>query len=256
MSTLLSAAWLAACRPAPATPPAPPAPFAQWVWTEADLEPLTVLRAAQPGAVAGVHIATLRRAELGVRAELHLAPTLVEAPRALVIRLDDDLHPLFDALPDDGIAAALAAPLTRLLALADARGASVELQLDYDVPVRLLPRWAAVLRVLRGGCLAGRPLWVTSLVAHLQRPDYGALLSGVVDGHILQVFDTGDHAPSAPAVLALADAAGLPYRWGLGAFERGAATTHRAWFQATAACAGRCQARWVFPAGQPWADLR
>lgn len=248
--TPLLAAWLVACTTAP------PAPFAQWVWTEADRAPLADLRASQPGAVAGVHIATLHYADGVVRSELSLAPGLVDPPRALVIRLDDDLHAAFDALPDDALAAALAAPLTRLLALADQRGASVELQLDYDVPVRLLPRWAAVLRLLRGGCLAGRPLWVTSLVAHLQRPDYGALFVGVIDGHILQVFDTGDRAPSAATVRALAEAADLPYRWGLGAFERGDTTAHRAWFSATSGCTGRCQARWVFPAGQPWRDLR
>lgn len=250
MLTPLLAAWLPACTPTP------PAPFAQWVWTEGDLAPLADLRAAQPDAVAGVHIATLHHHDGVVRAELSLAPSLVDPPRALVIRLDDDLHPAFDALSTEALAAALCAPLSRLLTMADQRGASVEVQLDYDAPVRLLPRWATTLRALRGGCLTSRPVWITSLVAHVQHPDYGALFAGAVDGHILQVFDTGDRAPAAAEVGRLAEAAGLPYRWGLGAFERGDTTAHRAWFPATSACSGRCVARWVFPAGQPWRDLR
>lgn len=35
------------------------------------------------------------------------------------------------------------------------------------------------------------PLWATSTPAHLANPKCGARLSGVVAGHIVQLFDTG-----------------------------------------------------------------
>lgn len=240
---------LACSRPAPA-------PVAQWVWTATDVERLGELRRTRPEAVGGVHIGTVHHdGSGGLHNELALAPTVVGAPRALVIRLDDDLHGAWGLLDDPTLASHLDAALARLLKLAASRGPYVEIQLDYDVPVRLLPRWATVLRQLRGGVLAGERLWVTSLVAHVQEPAYGALLQGVVDGHILQVFDTGDDALQAPDVIRRANAAGLPWRWGLGAFERGGEhpTHHRDWFAAP--CVAPCEARWVFPAGQPWLEL-
>jgi hypothetical protein len=247
MSALLL--WLAC-----AAPPPPP-PVAQWVWTDADLPRLQELRRAHPDAVAGVHIGTIHHRDGALTTELSLAPTVAEAPRALVIRLEDDLRPAWDALTDAELAAELDAPLGRLLRLAASRGSFVEVQLDHDVPVRLLPRWANVLRTLRGGALKDQRVWVTSLVAHVAEPEYGPLLRGVVDGHILQVFDTGDDALDAARVTALANRAGLPWRWGLGAFERGGErpTNHRAWF--TAPCLPPCEARWVFPAGAPYAEL-
>jgi hypothetical protein len=122
------------------------------------------------------------------------------------------------------------------------------------VPVRLLPRWAAVLGRLRPNI--GASLWITSLVAHLEAPTYGDQLRPAVDGHILQVFDTGTPLGDRARVARLAARAAMPYRLGVGAFER-VGTEHRAWFaHLDEACARPwCDTVWVFPGNQPWTQL-
>lgn len=240
---------LAACaRP---TPPA----LGQWVWTMDDLAPLSSARASRT-VTAGVHVATVRFQNGVFENTLALAPTVAGPGPAVVIRLDDDVHAAWATLDDAAMAEGLGGALGRVLALVHTRVVPAEVQLDYDVPVRLLPRWAAVLGRLRAGPLQGETLWITSLVSHLEQSAYGGLFRGVVAGHLLQVFDTGDGVGSAASVAALADRADLPYRLGLGAFER-ANTNHRAWFAeiGVGCVAPRCEGVWVFPAGQAWSAL-
>jgi hypothetical protein len=230
----------------------------QWVWTAADQGPLAEARADR-SVVAGVHVATVAWRDGAFTNTLALPPTVVAAPVAVVVRIDDSVHGAWDALGDDGVAAGLDDALGRVMALVRSRAvAPVEVQLDYDCPVRLLGRWGGALATLRSGALAGERVWVTSLVAHVADPGYGAALRAA-DGHLLQVFDTGDLVVDAARVGDLAVAAGLPYRLGLGAFERdGAApTSHRAWFGvASVACRPpSCDTVWVFPAGRPYRDL-
>jgi hypothetical protein len=132
-------------------------------------------------------------------------------------------------------------------------------QLDYDAPQRALAAWARSIRFMRSRSLAGDSVWVTSLIAHMREREYGSLFRNVVDGHVLQVFDTGEDATAVQIAeaLRLTARAALPFRIGLGAFERqtrAGPTNHRAWFAAVtqfAALRGY-GGIWVFPAGQRW----
>lgn len=145
------------------------------------------------------------------------------------------------------------------------RGAStplVAVQLDHDAPQRSLGAWAASVRYLAAHALARDSVWVTSIIAHLREPEYGALFGGVVQGHVLQVFDTGEAASAANIAEALrvVRRAGIPFRIGLGAFERETArgpTEHRAWFTTVGrfAALDGFEGVWVFPAGQRWVSF-
>ena len=246
---LLFALWLACASP-------PPPAYGQWIWTDADARVFEASRAAIPGLVPGVLVAEILVVDGAPKLTLRQRPSIVDGPRAVVVRIDDGLHALWDRDDDDALAAALDAELARLMALLRDTGVSpIEVQLDYDVPVRRLERWAGVLGHLPA--LRDRP-WVTSLVAHLRDPRYGPLLRDRVRGHLLQVFDTGETPEAADEVARLAAEAGLPWRLGIGAFERGhdgeASTHHRGWFaKIGAACRPPgCEGVWVFPAGRPW----
>lgn len=255
---MLGLVVLVACGPPPAEP-APVERWGQWIWTDADARVYEESRAAVPGLVPTVWVGTVRFAGGGFTTELGHDPRGVAGERAVLVRIDDSAHAAWDARPPAEVARALDERLTRIIGMVRASGLDpVEVQLDYDCPVRRLPAWADALRVLRAGALAGEPVWVTSLVAHLQRPEYGDWMRDVVDGHVLQVFDTGDSALDAREVGALALRAHMPYRMGLGAFERGTAdhptTDHGEWFAALPLACLRpwCEGAWVFPAGQPW----
>ena len=251
---MLLAALLLAC-----TSTSPTAPrWAQWVWTDRDLAPLTEAR-TQLGAVrAAVHVATVRWDGGAFHNALGLPPGAAgDSAPVIVVRIDDSAHAAWDAVGDEATTAALDAALARVITLVRARGAPIaEVQLDYDVPVRLLPRWGAALRRLRQGALAGQRVWVTSLVSHVRDPAFGPALRGAADGHLLQVFDTGDEVGTAEQIARAARAADLPWRLGVGAFER-EGTSHRAWFAeiATACPPPACEEVWVFPAGRSWAAL-
>jgi hypothetical protein len=138
-----------------------------------------------------------------------------------------------------------------------------EVQLDYDCPERLLRRWGAVTAILSRGALAGRSVWITSLISHVRHADYGDLFRANVAGHILQVFDTGDRmsVPYARRIERLVSRHRMPFRLGIGAFERrlanGETTDHQAWFEAPHVMRGSQWFRgvWVFPGGAPWAHL-
>ncbi len=135
-------------------------------------------------------------------------------------------------------------------------------QLDYDAPQRALPAWAGSVRFLTSHALSRDSVWVTSIIAHLREPAYGDLFRDVVCGHVLQVFDTGEEATAAKVseAVRLAGRAGIPFRLGLGAFERqtrGGLTEHRAWFATVphfAAIEGY-RGLWIFPAGHRWTSF-
>jgi hypothetical protein len=236
----------------------------QWVWSTADLRPLDVSRRALPGLLPGVWVATVAVAHDTVTQRLALRPSVAGGvPIAAVVRFDDAFHSVWEAQDDAALARTVAARIGTLLARLDAAGTRViEVQLDYDCPERRLARWAALVHTLARGPLAGRALWVTSLPVHVRHAEYGTLFRGAVAGHIVQLFDTGlEPTPSAIAALGTAlDAQRLPYRVGLGAFERalpdGRRTEHRAWFAAGPRLAASRWYRgtWVFPAGERWID--
>lgn len=237
----------------------------QWVWTRADAERFVESAAALPGLEAAVFIgsvecdATTRQLE----ARAGLAASVVSAPHpTAVIRLEDGLDQCRGV---SDASAAFNASLDSVVAVLRQRGGRVAydaVQLDYDAPERALPAWAASVTHLRRGSLRGDSVWVTSLITHVRRPEYGALFRDVVSGHVLQVFDTGEAATEALVSQAVRSTqrARVPFRLGLGAFERDTRrgrTEHRAWFGAVRRFAGVEGYRgiWVFPAGQRWVSI-
>jgi len=120
-----------------------------------------------------------------------------------------------------------------------------------------------VLKVVSRSSLKSRRLWITSLIAHLKNSGYGDLFRDSVQGHILQVFDTGDafknHSPEALNEMLAGQK--MPFRLGLGAFERKfsatSASDHRDWFSALPVFSSNPWYRglWIFPGGKPWTGL-
>ena len=172
------------------------------------------------------------------------------------------MHEAWNVMSDSALAGVLNERLTRLLEAAERSGGRMrEIQLDYDAPERRLPRWATVVGLLGAQSLRGRSVWVTSIPSHLRHPRaYGDLFRNVVAGHILQVFDTGDeYSKASSAALAnRVEDANMPFRLGVGAFERQLGgtrtTTHTKWFMGIGEFARRRGFRgvWVFPAGREW----
>jgi hypothetical protein len=251
---LLASALLAA--PASATP----ARTGQWIWTRGDLALYRERLRKDENLEAGVFVATIRGEGTGIGLKRALSPALIPNPRAVVIRFDDSFHGFWENAADTEIAAALDRLLSGLSADIARTGASPkEIQLDYDCPERLLPRWASVLKSLAAGSLKDREVWMTSLTSQLRHDDFGKLFTGAVAGHIPQVFDTGERFSdeAAASLRERLDRAALPFRLGLGAFERVSgelATDHGRWREAVPALKTSAFYRglWIFPAGQPW----
>lgn len=258
---LLPAVLLQACSPARrGDRPA----IGQWVWSSADAELLREGQRARPGLRSAVWIGSLRRQGDTVVAQLGLSPARVaDASSIWVVRLDDSLHPLVDSLDTRELAVRIAPRLTALIEAAERGGTRHALQLDYDAPVSHLPKWAALVRELRRSAIAGRSVWVTSLLVHVEQARYGAWMRGVADGHVLQLFDTqmSYTAFMRARVERALERAGVPVAIGLGAFERvrsaGRETEHRAWFEWTGAAVRRGLVRevWIFPAGRSYLPL-
>ena len=196
---------------------------------------------------------------------LSLSPRIAGTQRvAVLIRFEDSFTQSWETQSDSAVAASADSALAMFLSVAQSTGVTIsEVQLDYDCPERLLPRWAAVVRVWSRGALAGRTVWLTSLVAHVRHRDYGDLFRDIVAGHIVQVFDTGDRMSVAYArqLERRVTRQRMPFRLGVAAFEReladGSTTNHRAWFGAARVMAGSPWFRgvWVFPGGSSWASL-
>jgi hypothetical protein len=231
-------------------------PVGQWVWSPRDAQVLEHARAARPDLTAAVHIAELRYDAGKVSVQLRLSPT-----SAFAIRFHNSFHA---ALHQDtaALAEATGQALTRVLEAAQhaAPGVGV-LQLDYDCPVQALPAWAALLTALQArGTLQGYAVWLTSLIAHVREPGYGALFQGLAAGHIVQVFDTGERwsAGAEASLLRALERAGLPFCVGVGGFERGREqrryTEHGTWWESLRRLSATAlyQGTWVFPAGFDW----
>ena len=238
----------------------------QWIWTRRDSVLLADASRTIDSIVPTVWIASVGEVRNGSAAvQLALSPRVGGAQRvAVVIRFEDSFGKSWENQTDSSVAASADSAVTMVLAVAQSAGVTIsEVQLDYDCPERLLPRWAAVVRLWSQKSLAGRTVWLTSLVAHVRRSEYGDLFRGIVAGHIVQVFDTGDRmsVPYARQLERMLTRHRMPFRLGVGAFERqlanGTTTNHRAWFGAARLMTGSQWFRgvWVFPGGGPWASL-
>ncbi len=227
-----------------------------WIWTRADVERFG--RQRDPHLLPGVLIATLVASPSGsLERRRGLSPARVSSSKvAVVVRLDDSIHRLWDrGDPFDAIDHALR------LALAEARATGVtidEIQLDYDAPSRRLRDWAKLVRRLAKSSLAEIPVWITSVPAHLEDPDYARLFAGAVVGHELQLFDTGLGCDPATLGTIRARLANRPlaFRVGVASFERSRngrrTTAHECWSRAAKELAElpTYAGTWTFPASQ------
>lgn len=230
-----------------------------WIWTRSDAD---IFRAqADPALVPGVLAATVELDSRGaLRSRLGLSPTAAgRSDVALVFRLEDTVHRVWEKRSSRQVARELGSILEDRIADAEAGGARItEIQLDYDAPVRRLAEWTEVVAQIAEGPLRGREIWLTSVPAHLEDPQYGARLAGHVRGHILQLFDTGlRHSESEVArVGKLLERQPLAFRVGVAYFERrngkGKLTDHAAWREASSELAElrRFGGIWAFPAGR------
>ena len=238
----------------------------QWIWSATDSALFADAARSIPNLVPTVWIGTIRASRDGtVQSQLALSPRVSgRTTTGVVVRFDDGFSSVWAAHSDSAVANAVGAALRDMLAAAERSGVAVsEVQLDYDCPERLLPRWAAVTGKLSRGPLAGRSVWITSLVSHVRQAEYGDLFRANVAGHILQVFDTGDRMSLSYVrrIERLVSRHRMPFRLGVGAFERrlanGATTDHQAWFEAPHVMRGSRWFRgvWVFPGSAPWTHL-
>jgi len=260
-SALVLSAWLAGAGCGP-----PPTEIhrtdGQWIWSERDRQIFVDSREQLPGLVPGVWVSTIDFEGGEVRQRLALPPHFDDGSSfAVVVRFDDAFHLAWGQIDDDGeIVRLVGQRLAALLGHVEPQGTIAEVQLDYDCPVRLLDRWAGVVEGLTSGPLHGQSVWVTSLLAHVRRPEYGRLFRPHVDGHLLQVFDTGDDASPATVgeIRKLAAHHAMPFRLGVGAFERPLSadriTDHLSWFAAARPISDSpwYAGLWVFPAGRPY----
>lgn len=230
----------------------------QWLWTARDRELFERARQEHPALQAAVFVGTIECESGALRTKRGLSPVSVgNEPRALVVRLSDSVHACVEKQSEQEFARGLDALLAQLLSDVQASGARfTELQLDYDAPVSKLSRWANALGYLNAHALHGVELWITSLPAHVEQPNYGRLMRGVVTGHIIQVFDTGLRCDddSGRQLRAALQAQGMPYRLGYGTFERKgvpAQRSHACWLGLTHSWRGDPGASgfWLFPAG-------
>ena len=262
---IVAAAGVAACAPSPPAAVSQAAQVGQWIWTRADVALYHESERVVPGLEAGVFVGAVHcdadSRTLHARAGLPAGVTDSGAVTS-VIRFEDGLDACRSASDSSRRFNVALDSAVRVLRSRSAQTAVRAVQLDYDAPQRALAAWSASVRALRGGALRGDSVWVTSLIAHLREPSYGALFRDVVDGHVLQVFDTGESASAEQVAEAVrvTRRAGLRFRLGLGAFERETSrgrTEHRAWFGAIPAFAGLpgYAGLWIFPAGNRWVSF-
>lgn len=268
--TTILATLVALCLGARSSVAAPPAMrTGQWVWCDADRRSFAAAAPRLPTLVPAVWVGTIGVSDGEVTLSLAHPPNYVESPNgiALVVRFDDSFHHFWE-LPDGAAARArVAAKLSWLLAESERMGVRpVEVQLDYDCPVRRLHAWSDLVRELAGDALRGREVWLTSLPSHLQVDEYGSWFRSLVAGHILQLFDNGPEVGPAQAaqVATLLARQQMPFRLGLGAFERrlpnrlplpaAYLTDHGGWFEQLPRLSADPLYRgaWIFPAGMRW----
>jgi hypothetical protein len=239
----------AMARAAPLVAPAPIA--GQWIWTRADAQSFESVVSERPSLVPAIRIASIENRSSKLVITRGLSPAVGAKSVALVVRIEDSVHARWDSGPN-AMADELGPLFTRVLEEAHQTGVAVsELQIDYDAPVRRLAPYARVIARLADRELVGVPLWVTSIPAHLDDPDYGVRLAGHVSGHILQLFDTGLRCTPAEISRIRAALARQPlaYRLGFAAFER-PSNLNAAWLRSASELQ---QSRafsgvWLFPA--------
>jgi hypothetical protein len=224
----------------------------QWVWSRRDIPVLDRVRQTRPETATAVLIAELAW-DGQVRVRLRLSPQVVPMPDQLVVRLDDSFH----HAPAD-VGAALDRALARLLSMTGPALVHTPVEIDYDAPVSRLSLYADWLRELRADALRGRAVWITTLIAHLRDPDFEARFAGLVDGHVVQVFDTGEPWTPDRSRSLLERLAGIPipFALGLGAFDR-EGTDHAAWLRVLPELRTLPTYRgvWVFAAGFDWSPM-
>ena len=237
----------------------------QWIWSARDAEIFTDTCLNFPDLVPSIWVSTISVTDGKVVQRLANAPDLAykKGPVAVVIRFDDSFNSIWSKKTAWVVAEELDKKLYKLNGILADTGLDVrEVQLDYDCPVRRLGEWSRVVRILKEGSLNGRDIWITSLPCHIRVPGFGSLFRDSVEGHILQVFDTGVSCDSATvnALSGLLRKQGLAFRLGLGAFERtkgSRSTDHRRWFSVLPAFSSIPQYRGVlvFPGGNQWRYL-
>ena len=249
------------------TPFAAASPLGQWIWTRHDWAPFEKARVGRPDLVAAMHIATLSwdAAKQDFKVDLALSPTWHQASgKNVVVRIDDKLHFGWRSSETAVIARALDRKIRRLKSFMTSSGTDVAWQLDYDAPVAALEKWAEALAFLHGpsGALYKHNLWITTLVSHILDHSFEPSMRGIIQGHILQIFDTGDDLSKAQlqAVETRLSVSRIPFAMGIAAFRRVnnhaneptndfdtqmewvTKLSHQTNFRGT----------WVFPAGQNW----
>lgn len=240
-------------------------PVGQWIWSPADERIFIESRRELPDLLPALWVSTIAASHGTVSQSLGRSPMLGRSipSIAIVVRFEDSVHELWKAHPIDKIGHDIDSRLHRLMELLAAADVRVgEVQLDYDCPVRRLRAWAQVVHTVGTGSLKGKNVWITSIPVHLDAPKYSAWFRGAVKGHILQLFDIGISC-NQDSLQRLSDRLrrqGLPFRIGLGAFDRvgpGRLTDHQLWFSALSffeAVPGY-QGVWIFPGGRKWLDL-
>lgn len=240
-------------------------PVGQWIWSRSDERVFLEAREALPDLVPGIWVATITASHGAISQRLGCSPVIGKPipPVAIVVRIDDSLHHLWTTRAADQIAVDIDARLHKLMRLLAAAEVRIgEVQLDYDCPEKRLRAWARVVRIVSLGSLQGRPVWITSLPVHLKNPNYSMWFRGAVKGHILQLFDTevSCNEETLRRLSGQLSRQGVPFRIGLGAFERrgfGKRTDHQSWFSALPSFAAIPGYRgvWIFPGGKKWLEL-
>ncbi|MBX7149131.1 DUF3142 domain-containing protein [bacterium] len=232
-------------------------PMGQWIWTLKDRDIYVESQKKVPHLIPTIWAGTLFYKNGKITPQLSLSPSIVSTSQTVVIRLDNSLHGAFKNFSQDELNHKLADALSFIL---NHLHTISEIQLDYDCPIALLKKWSDLLSFLKEDLLKKKTLWITSLASHIKEPQYGELFKNKVAGHILQLFDTGEDV-DAQNVLDWAEKAHIPYRIGLGAFERiephNKKTMHSFWFskihffKTSPLFCGV----WVFPSAHPWTQL-
>ncbi len=257
------------------TPPKPVNPeLGQWIWTRKDAaifrdvqnERATIMEPRFDSLQAGIWVATVVLDDAGHPiARRANSPGILEQgiPISLVVRFDDAFHKVWQSTSTADVFDQVGPMLRNLLKETAATGTLVrEIQLDYDCPSRRLQQWATVVVRLKKEEFRKLPIWLTSIPVHLQNQQYWEQVRPSIEGHILQLFDTGlacNRSKADELKLSLIRS-NVPFRVGLGAFERGETrpeTFHDCWARISTTFAQLPGYRgvWVFPAGHSYQGL-
>src|SRR3954449_11157509 len=164
----LTVSLLAAATSACDRPVSHETEIGQWIWSSTDSALFADAARSIPNLIPTVWIGTIRASADGrVQSQLALSPRVSgRTTTGVVVRFDDSFSSGWAVQTDSAVAISVDAALRDMLAAVERSGVTVsEVQLDYDCPERLLRRWSAVTAILSRGALAGRSVWITSLIA-------------------------------------------------------------------------------------------